>query len=249
MVAASDLTRTDNFRRSRRARRWSASKPASHAQAETAIITLALILASALAMTPVGRAATLPNAATATPLGAVKSAIDKAMEVLGNQRMPIEQRRRDLRQIAESNLDLARMARGAMGAHWDQLSPAERTQYVHLFAAFIETAYLDQIQDYVKLRIDVSGEKLDDPSHALVFATVLQPGEPPMPITFVLEKKGARWMVYDVDVEHISMVENYRVQFDRVIREDGVKNLMSRLRRKQAQLEALLGQTTADGKQ
>ncbi len=248
MVAAGDHSRSNNFRPLRPgtgACRWFASKLASHARADAGIIILALVLAFALALAPFGHAAALANAATATPLGAVKGAIDKAIEILGDQRMPIEQRRRDLRHLAQSNLDLTRMARGALGVHWDQLNGAERAQYVPLFAAFIETAYLDQIQDYVKLRIDVSAEKLGDRNHARVFATVLQPGEPPMPITFVLENSGNRWLVYDVEVADISIVQNYRAQFDRVIREHGIGDLMTRLRQKQVQLEALLGQTTA----
>jgi phospholipid transport system substrate-binding protein len=248
MVAANGHGPTDNLRRLRRTGGWIASKLASHGQAGSTIVTLALVLGCALAIAPAGCAATRADAATATPLGAVKSALDKAIKILGDQQMPIAQRRRELRQIAEGNLDLTRMAQAAMGVHWDQLSPAERTQYVPLFAAFIETAYLDQIQDYVKLRIEVSGEKLGGPRHALVFATVLQPDQPPIPITFVLENRGDHWLVYDVQVEDISMVENYRAQFDRVIREHGIKYLMSRLKQKQAQLEALLGQTTADSR-
>lgn len=232
------------FRSDLRPCRRVTSRPMLQLHVAGRIVVLALLLASPSALLPVGRATA--GADVGTPLGAVRSAIDKALRILGDERMPVEQRRRDLRQLAETHLDLARMARGTLGDHWSQLSEAQRARYVPLFAAFIEDAYLDQIQDYVKLRIDVSTESVGDQNHARVFATVLQPGEEPLPIAFVLENNDNRWLVYDIEVENISMVQNYRAQFDRVIRDHGIGDLMNRLRKKQTQLEALLGQSTAD---
>lgn len=202
-----------------------------------------LILGAVLAFTPVLTLAMCAGALadTMTPLATVRSAIDRTIAILHDQQTPVEQRRRELRELAERNLDLARMARAALGAHWDELSDAQRAEVVPLFAAFIEAAYLDQIQDYAKLRIDVSTESLADPGHARVSATVLQPGEDPIPIVFMLENSEHRWIVYDVAVSDIGMVENYRAQFDRVIRSQGIGALMARLKQKRAQLEALLG--------
>jgi phospholipid transport system substrate-binding protein len=208
-----------------------------------ATLALALALAFALLLTSGRSAAALAD--VVTPLAAVRGAIDQTVGILHDQQAPLEERRRELRQLAERNLDLARMARVALGTHWDQLGDAQRTEFVSLFAAFIEAAYLDQIQDYAKLRIDVSAESFGDPHHARVSATVLQPGEAPLPITFMLENTDHRWLVYDVAVSDISMVENYRAQFDRVIRSHGIAELMERLRQKQAQLAALLGQPAA----
>jgi phospholipid transport system substrate-binding protein len=178
-----------------------------------------------------------------TPLAAVKGAIDQTISILHSQQIPIEQRRRELRDLAEANLDLARMARGALGNHWSQLTPDQRDHVVPLFAAFIETAYLDQIQDYVKLNIDVASGSISGPNHARVSATVVQPGEGPVPIVFMLERQNGKWSVYDVDVEGISMVGNYRAQFDRVIRSGGIHQLMEKLKEKQAKLDTLLGQS------
>jgi phospholipid transport system substrate-binding protein len=183
----------------------------------------------------------------ATPLAAVKSAIDETVAILHDQRTPLEQRRRELRQLAERNLDLARMAQASLGTHSSELTPAQRQEFVPLFAAFIEAAYLDQIQDYAKLKIDVSGETFIGGDHARVGATVLQPGEEPIHLEFMLERAGDAWIVYDVLVEDIGMVENYRAQFDRVIRSDGIGQLMNRLKLKQAQLASMLGQPVSRG--
>jgi phospholipid transport system substrate-binding protein len=155
--------------------------------------------------------------------------------------MPLEQRRRALQELAERNLDLDRMARGSLGDHWNELTPAEHDQFVSLFGAFIEAAYLAQIQDYVELKIDVGKERIVGPNDARVDATVIQPHEEMLPITFMLERRGDDWIVYDVEVEDVSMVQNYRTQFNRVIKRQGLAQLLNDLRAKQKQLAALIG--------
>jgi len=197
----------------------------------------------ALSLACAGRArAVLPDADAGAPRAAVTGAIDGAIAILHNTRIPVEQRRRELRALAERNLDLAKMAQGVLGTHWTEMTPAQQQEFVPLFEAFIEVAYLGEIQEYVKLKIDVGAEKLDGAERARVDASVLQPGEDPIEITFMLERTPRGWLMYDVVVDDIGMVENYRAQFDRVIRTRGLSRLEAELRIKQAKLNAMLGE-------
>jgi phospholipid transport system substrate-binding protein len=200
---------------------------------------VATVLALSVAFT--GRARAVLTDAGA-PRGAVTSAIDDAIAILHNTRIPVEQRRRELRSLAERNLDLAKMARDVLGTHWTEMTPAQQQEFVPLFEAFIEAAYLGEIQEYVKLKIDVGSQAFDGADHARVEAEVLQPGEDPIEITFMLERAPQGWLMYDVVVDDIGMVENYRAQFDHVIRTRGLARLEAELRLKQAKLEAMLGQ-------
>jgi phospholipid transport system substrate-binding protein len=81
-----------------------------------------------------------------------------------------------------------------------------------------------------------------NPDYAEVDAIVHQPHEEDLPITFMLERRGNDWIVYDVNVEGVSMVQNYRAQFTRVIKREGLRQLMNDLRAKQKSLETLVGQ-------
>jgi hypothetical protein len=83
-------------------------------------------------------------------------------------------------------------------------------------------AYLNQIQDYAKLRIDVSEEAFTDADNALASATVRQAGEDPIPIRFMMEDTDHSWSIYDVSVEDVGLVQNYRMPFDRVIADGGM---------------------------
>lgn len=202
-----------------------------------ALEAAALVLAMAFA----GSARAVLSDADA-PRGAVTSAIDDAIAILHNTRIPIERRRRELRTLAERNLDLARMSENVLGTHWTEMTPAQQREFVPLFEAFIEAAYLGEIQEYVKLKIDVGRQTLDGADRARVDASVKQPGEDPMEITFLLERAPHGWLMYDVMVDDIGMVENYRAQFDRVIRTRGLSRLEAELRLKQAKLDTMLGQ-------
>src|SRR5262249_4190761 len=156
--------------------------------------------------------------------------------------MPVEQRRRALQQLAERNLDLQRMARESLSDHWSELTPADRDEFVTLFVAFIEEAYLIQIQDYAELDIAVSKASLSSTDYAQVNATVMQHHEEVLAIAFMLERRGNDWSVYDVTVEGVSMVHNYRTQFNRVIERQGLRQLLTDLKAKQKQLAILIGQ-------
>lgn len=182
------------------------------------------------------------QAGATTPLTKVRTELNDALLILHNQKMSAQERRRALRDLAERDLDFQSMAREALGDHWVETPSSERDEFVKLFTAFIEEIYLAQIQDYVELNITVGAERLPSPGHAEVDGTVRQPHEEVMPITFRLEKHGDDWIVYDIDVEDVSMVHNYRTQFARVIDRQGMPQLLSDLRVKQKKLAALVGE-------
>jgi phospholipid transport system substrate-binding protein len=174
------------------------------------------------------------------PALTIKTTVADAIAILHNQSLPVEQRRRELRDLAERNLDLKGMARESIGQHWAEMSAAEQEQFVGLFAAFIEEAYLAKIQNYPELNIAVTTTvRRPSSSYAEVHATVQQPHEEDLPIVFFVERRGNDWLVYDVGVEGVSMIHNYSAQFDRVIKDHGLQQLLADLRAKEQQLQAL----------
>jgi phospholipid transport system substrate-binding protein len=203
---------------------------------------LALTLSICLTLALVLSAASARAADAEAPLKVVKTELNQALTIVHNQQMPVAERRRELRALAERDLDLAFMARESLGDHWNEIAPAQRNEFVGLFTAFIEDAYLTQIQDYTNLQIDASQARLIPPNYAEVNATITQPHEDPMPVTFRLDRQGDKWLVYDVDVEGVSMVRNYRAQFNREINDHGLPRLLDDLRAKKKQLDALTGQ-------
>ena len=167
--------------------------------------------------------------------------VRRSLQIMRNTNAPVTQRRRDLRAVLEGHFDFAEMSRSALGYHWRKLTPQQRDEFTSLFKAFIEDAYLSKIQDYKGQDVQFTRERSLEPGYVEIDSRIVQSGKSPIPVNYLLEQKDGGWMIYDVTVDAISIIANYRNQFNRVINEQGFPKLMSDLRAKQQQLASLLG--------
>jgi phospholipid transport system substrate-binding protein len=179
--------------------------------------------------------------ASTTPLDTVNQVINKSLPVLRDKHTPVPQRRRELRDLLEKHFDFADMARIALGYHWRELSPTQRAQFTQLFTAFIENAYLSKIQDYSGQDVAVLGENSEGEGFARVRSQIIQPGKQPIKVDYLLRNVGGDWKIYDVTVDSISIIANYRNQFNRVINDQGFAKLMADMKAKQQELQASMG--------
>jgi phospholipid transport system substrate-binding protein len=167
--------------------------------------------------------------------------VRRSLQIMRNTNAPVTQRRRDLRAVLEGHFDFAEMSRSALGYHWRKLTPQQRDEFTSLFKAFIEDAYLSKIQDYKGQDVQFIRERRLEAGYVEIDSKIVQAGKDPIPVNYLLEQKDGTWMVYDVTVDAISIIANYRNQFNRVINEQGYPKLVSDLRAKQQQLASLLG--------
>jgi phospholipid transport system substrate-binding protein len=194
-----------------------------------------------LALTVVHGASPEPVWALPTPLDTVNQVINKSLPVLRDKSTPLPQRRRQLRDLLQSHFDFADMSRIALGYHWRELSPTQRAQFTQLFTAFIENAYLSKIQDYSGQDVAVLGQNSEGDGFARVRSQIIQPGKQPIKVDYLLRDMDGDWRIYDVTVDAISIVANYRNQFNRVINDQGFAKLMADMKAKQEQLQASMG--------
>ena len=175
------------------------------------------------------------------PIDEVRQVVNQSLPVLRDKRTPVIQRRRQLRTLIEHHFDFSDMARIALGYHWRQLSAAQRAQFTELFTAFIESAYLGKIQDYSGQDVAVLGENSEGEGFSRVRSEITRQGKEPIKVDYLLREINGNWKIYDVTVDAISIIANYRNQFNRVINDQGFDKLMSDMRAKQQQLQASLG--------
>lgn len=200
----------------------------------------ALTIAIALLVLTVGL---MPSVARADggAMGVTQNVVNHALQILGSSSTPLPQRRRQLRDLVEQNFDFATMSRSALGYNWRSLSPDQRARFTKLFTAFIEVAYLDKIQDYQGQQVQFSGQHSLGEGYTEVDTKIVQGGKSPISVNYLLAQKDGTWKIYDVTVEAISIIANYRNQFNRVISQKGFDQLMADLQAKQEQLSSLLG--------
>jgi phospholipid transport system substrate-binding protein len=197
---------------------------------------VAILIAAAFVPNSPARAAD-----SAQPMQTTRQLVDRALVILRDPTLTLNQKRRRLRALAEGDFDFAEMARNAMGSRWDTISAQQRSDYSHLFTAFIEDAYLNKIQDYSGQDIQFASQRMTAPGYAEVDTRVIKPGEDPISLTFLLRRSPKRWEIYDLVIDNISIVGSYRAQFAHLIDTQGFDKLMVVMRQKQERLDAELG--------
>jgi phospholipid transport system substrate-binding protein len=171
----------------------------------------------------------------------VQQTVNQALEVLRNKQLPLAERQAKLRQIVEATFDFREMARSALGYHWRSISPAQRQEFSQVFTTFIEDSYLSKINDYSGQQVQFIKQTSDGPQYAQVNTQIVQGDQDPIALNYRLQDEGGGWKIYDVTVDAISIIANYRNQFNRVMNNKGYATLISDLRSKQAALAASLG--------
>jgi phospholipid transport system substrate-binding protein len=183
------------------------------------------------------------------PTTQIRASTDRILSVLADPALKSEARkseRRDLiRKELDQRIDWATVARSSLGRHWAKRTQAEQTQFVSLFGRFLDESFIDKFETHSGEldRLDYLGEKIID-DYASVKAQVTTKEQIVHPVEFRLQKSGKDWRIYDVLLEGVSLVKNYRDQFDEILAKSSYEKLVSDLQAKMPQGSPSRLQTT-----
>lgn len=170
------------------------------------------------------------------PTNQVKQTVDKILDILKAKEMKrperAKERRTALRKVIGERFDFEEMAKRSLALYWAKRTPEERKEFVSLYSDLLERIYLDKIEEYTDEKILYAGESTDG-EYAVVRTRILTKKNVEIPIDYRLLKKDGKWAVYDVTIEGVSLVSNYRTQFNSIIRSGGYDELIRRLEKKQ----------------
>ena len=170
------------------------------------------------------------------PTDQIKATVDNAVGLLRESRnkpVAAKDRRDQLREILFTRFDFSEMARRALGAHWRRRTATEQQEFVQLFTELLERQYAGIIESYSDERIVYVSERTDG-AFAEVNSRIFTAKGQELSINYKAQLAGQEWKVYDVIAEEISMVNNFRSQFSRVISSSSYDELVRRLKEKQA---------------
>ena len=151
-------------------------------------------------------------------------------------------RRERLRQAVYQRFGFEEMARRSLGRHWRDLSDEQRQGFVSLFSDLLERSYVGKIESAgTGSRVDYTRETIDDEGFASVQTVVTNPLDSQIEVEYrLLRRDDAQpWEVYDIVIEGVSLINNYRTQFNNIIHRTSYEGLVKQLRLKQEQEEAL----------
>ena len=171
-----------------------------------------------------------------TPTDNVRQVIEKALDILQNPDYRGEDRRQKVKRLVDPYFDYQEMAKRSLGPTWGKLNPGQRDEFVRLFSELLEASYSDKIEKYAqRVKIDYTGEFLDG-EYAEVRTVVVRANDR-IPLNYRLFQENGGWKVYDVVIEGVSLVSNYRSQFSRIIHESSYAELVRRLKTKVSELK------------
>ena len=202
-----------------------------------AILTLTLTAAIVLSLAP---SRFLVPAFADDPMSVVKTTVNQALDVLRDKNTPLAQRQDKLRQIVAATFDFTEMAKSALGYHWKDITPAQQQEFTTAFVAFIEDSYLSKINDYSGQQVNFLRASNEGAQYAQVNTDIIQPKGDAIHVNYRLLQENSTWRIYDVTVDAISIIANYRNQFNRVMNNKGYDTLIADLKSKQAALAASL---------
>jgi phospholipid transport system substrate-binding protein len=182
----------------------------------------------------IGLAVGAPATARAgAPTDQLKASVDQIVRVLEDPGLRVQARARDrraaIRKEAEVVFDFTETAKRALGRHWQGLSEKDRQEFTRLFTDLIERAYISKIERYSGERITYAGESVDAGLATVRTRFVTKQGTE-VPVDYRMHERGDRWLVYDVSVEGVSLVNNYRTQFDKIIQSSSYAELVRRMK-------------------
>ena len=177
---------------------------------------------------------TLPVSAGA-PLDTVQTNINKVLDVLRDPKLKTESakeiKKEKLDALYEQLFDEVELSRRSLGGNWNKLNPAQRQEFIHLYRQILEKAYLDRILSYTNEKIVFSKEIMLSNNQAEVQAKLITSSREIPVFCRVIQKDGV-WKVYDVGAENVSLVQNYRSQFNSILANHTPDQMLEMLRKK-----------------
>ncbi len=178
-------------------------------------------------------------AAAGAPTDQLKGHIDRVVKIVEDPELKkeskVKARRAAVRKIANEIFDFNETAKRSLARHWLQRTPAEREEFVQLFADLLERSYISKIELYNGEKIAYLGDSTDG-NQAVVHTKIVTKQGTEIPVDYrMLHAPGDRWQVYDVLIEGVSLVANYRTQFNKIIQTSSYQELVKKMKTKQSE--------------
>jgi phospholipid transport system substrate-binding protein len=173
------------------------------------------------------------------PTDQLRSQIEKVLKTVEDPELKkaakANERREAVRRIAAETFDFTEMSKRALARHWQARTPAEREEFVKLFADLLERAYVSRIENYGGEKIAYNGDTIEG-DLALVRTKIITKQGTDIPVDYRMLKRNDRWLAYDVVIEGVGLINNYRTQFNKIIQTSSYQALVDRMKTKQNEL-------------
>jgi phospholipid transport system substrate-binding protein len=187
----------------------------------------------------------LPAGAASTPKEDISKTVDQVLAVLRDPQTKGAQRREKVSKLVRARFDFATMSQYTLGKHWKSASPEEQKEFIRIFSDLLEETYIGRIDAYSNETVKYGAESIEGDRAEV--KTSVHEGNVDIPIDYRLTQKNGEWFVYDVLIEDVSLVKNFRSSYGEIIRKEGFTKLLERMTTKLKELRSGAGKPAAAG--
>lgn len=160
-----------------------------------------------------------------TPMARVKDAVGKVVAILKDSSLNREQRWAQIAPVIDDGFDFRSMSQSVLATHWKKATPEERERFIEFFSQYMEATYREKIEAYTDQEIVYKSETIE--ADRAVVETLIVTGSTEIPVNYKLKNNAGQWYAYDVVIEGVSLVANYRSTFAAIINNEGMEGLLA----------------------
>lgn len=175
-----------------------------------------------------------PSAAATSATDAVRTSVDTIIGILKDASLDQSARREKIRAVIATRFDFRAMSQRTLATNWRKASKDEQQHFVQLFSELIQESYIGRIEAYTNETVKYPGEKTT--KNRAVVDTLILTSSTEIPVSYRLYLKDGQWLVYDVTVEGVSLISNYRTSYQEIVKNEGFAGLLARMQEKVKEL-------------
>ena len=172
-----------------------------------------------------------------SPTDSIRGSVDNILTLLQNKELDHATRREEMRKVINGRFDFRAMSQRTLATNWKKASKEQQQEFVQLFSQLIVNTYIGRVEAYTDEKVDYPGEKVK--GKKAVVETLILTASADIPINYkVYQKKNGEWWVYDVIIEGISLISNYRSSYQEIVKKEGFDGLIAKMKNKIKELES-----------
>lgn len=166
-----------------------------------------------------------------SPTEQLKSTIDSIIATLKDKSLDSGARRSKIRDLINDRFYFRAMSQRALSRNWKKATPQQQKKFVELFSKLLENTYVGRLEAYTNEKVVYLRERNKNAKRAVVY-TYIATGSADIPINYKLARKNDKWLIYDVVIEEVSLISNFRSSYAEIIKRDGMDGLLSKMEKK-----------------
>ena len=172
--------------------------------------------------------------AAGNPTESVRMSVDSILGILKDTGLDKPAKREKIRVVIAERFDFRAMSQRTLATNWRKASKEEQQQFVELFSQLIQNTYIGRVEAYTDEGVTYPGEKVTN--NRAVVDTLIITSSAEIPVTYKLYLKDDRWLVYDVNIEGVSLISNYRNSYQEIVKKEGFSGLLAKMEEKVKEL-------------